>query len=593
MSDIIPKFDLKDNIYRNVFESLVGAYNTTQNVQPNPHEVFLAAYYLEMRTYYWGGNIPSASDSRDGDPDCCIKPPTKCCRSAVVNGARADGPGAAGPVTARTQALEKQLDDLVMNQPNAYNQWIQGLDYFYRNVSLSLMYFTYEYKEGRFRDFYNNTLGLFDHPDSYTTGIQFGNIQEGIAAPATKSVTRITTDSVGFTEGLLLPGPYVEVWTSPTIRNIIWFSINTSYFAPTVLPIGGVTDNYYQVPLNGGSPAADNAANMKGVIDGFAIPGLDPVAIEGGGGTIAAIYTTATGPGTPGGTSGFVGFVGFDALWAMVYTDGSPAGVSQARVDCWQLWCAPSEVLADRWAMIYDTLGASWLFYYDLDGAGTFSPPVGLIPDNTVAIPVTTGMSVEEVAVITASTIQDQGFITTSIMAGKDGLQTVIELTYTIEAPTTDFDTGNLSFGVNYVYYPDLKGSDGSTLATGITTPEEYAEAWNEFKVPFETTQGNAYPYLNPNLPWIGALQGAAGGGNCGTCFGGFGSTIPYFNAKCWTGSSSGCEECRSCLGASTNSVFRTNAYPSYPMTDYNTPGNIFDSTTGRQANLTAVQDLV
>ena len=48
---------LKKNNYGDIIVPLVNAYNATQKVVPNPHEVNLVASLLHLRTQTFGGNI--------------------------------------------------------------------------------------------------------------------------------------------------------------------------------------------------------------------------------------------------------------------------------------------------------------------------------------------------------------------------------------------------------------------------------------------------------------------------------------------------------------------------------------------------------
>ena len=578
MPRIITNESIKDNIYRNILEPLVAAYNTTQNIKPNPHEVFLAAMYLEARTQYWGGNIPSASDSRRGDPECCLEHVVQmCCKNGIVAGAQADGPGAASPVTTRTETLRKELDNLVMNQPNAYVDWIYALGYFYESVGPFLSYFTYNYKDGRYADFYENTLNVFRHPDGYKTGIEFETVQEGIAAPATAGLTSVefVTTNLGQEES------YFLIYKDATNVDQCWFDAGSG-IAPALAVVPGYTVTQRVFLADPALPPSDFANTVAGAFVG--IPGYTSVTKTGA--STVEFLTTYTGARPASDFSNMP--VG---EWVGTFVDGTDAGVSQVAEDCWQVWCAPSEVMADRFTIISDTLGATWLLYYDLDGGGV--PPAGVVADNIVPIPVTTGMSAEEVTVATAAVLDGTGFVTTAITTNGYGTLTQLMITYILPGPVNEIDEGNAGIGINYAYYDELKGSDGTVLASGITNDAEYADAWNTFKVDFEETKGLTYPYLDSRLTVVGSFTNAASGTGaspCGVCFRSIGNAV-------WSGSGgtiTGTVSCRGCTSAQHSGMFRAMTYNGTTNVNYNTPGNIFLANDGgRQASLTPVNELV
>lgn len=54
-------------------------------------------------------------------------------------------------------------------------------------------------------------------------------------------------------------------------------------------------------------------------------------------------------------------------------------------------------------------------------------------------------------------------------------------------------------------YTTDLVASDMSTLASGLATPDQYADAWNSLLVDYEATLGNTVQYITPLLGANGA----------------------------------------------------------------------------------------
>jgi len=438
---------LKGNPYKDIFAPIIGAYNNTQLVTPNPHEVWLAATIIEMRTQYWGTNMPvgEPNEFQDGGGGggaganhCCVKNPKTCsCKGSASAGARAaGGSGAANPVTTRIETLEKELRTIDMSQTNAWQYWSKAVDAFYNNIGPMISFFKYTYKEGRYADFYKSALSIFNHPDGNDKGLSFSLYQEG-------TVTE----------------PYVM-------------------------------------------------------------------------------------------------FITFDL-----------ADIS----------------LADRFFIVYDELGQSYMLYYDLDGAGTFVPPI--VTDFTLPIAIVTGDVQKEILAATLGVLDSTGAFTLKIT------DLLLRITVKNNGVVTDYNEGTSLIGINYEFNDELIASDLSVLASGITDPIEYANAWNTLRVPYEATLGNTYPYLNPDIIDVGSPVSRNGSASpCGACFRAVGIPV-YGRDPSGSGTSpdstNGPTGCKGCSSGASSSAFRATAYDMFTNTTFNTPGNIFNTTEGRQRRLT------
>lgn len=232
--------------------------------------------------------------------------------------------------------------------------------------------------------------------------------------------------------------------------------------------------------------------------------------------------------------------------------------------------------LHHRFFIIYDTAATSTMFYYDVGDVGGFVPPV-----------VTTG-----VVKIILSAADDNAAILGATKAAIDGLATYtttvtglfLNAVSVAVGAVTDPDDGTAAFGVNYTYNDELRASDGTVLASGITDKEDYAEKWNALKIPFEEGLGNTYPYLDPRIIGIGDPAPEAAG-PCNGCLNRPGCSI-YCHDRTLN-----C--CKACPCVASSATFRTTAYPTFDVGTYNTPGNLFVAGEGRQANLTPIQDVI
>jgi len=545
----------KGNPYLPIIAPLLGAY--AYNKKPNPHEVWLAATYLTLRTKYWGGTIPTGTELVDGNTGGgggstrkCCKTKTCDCKGVAGSGARADGSGAKSPVTNITEKLLLELKEMSMNQPNAWQDWCEVVAYFYNNCAATLMYFTYRYKNGAYSDLYNSAIGLYNHPKGYTKGIQFSIIQEGILASDLVTYILTGTTHVGEVSG---PAPYFAIYGNLTTRNIYW--INTSGYAqPSLTPLEGITDNYFSINGTG----IDFSTNRNIILN---------------------LINTTTG------TSGLTATINFDSdnleIVPTIVISALPESTFNIGIEfnpIIQNWSgtftnfiegqntihtlafnSADISLADRFFVLYDDLAASYMFYYNLDGAGTFVPP--FVPDNLIPVNIFTGNTEKQIAKLTQQEINITGIAAVTLPVTEVDLV----VTYIPEGPRTDFDPGTAIMGINYTYNDELIASDGTVLTTGISDPEEYATNWNNLRVPYELTLGYRFPYLDPRIDWLGNLRTNI---PCGAC--------NSIGGRCWTGTEAGCTECLGCNQKPTGSTFRTSPFNMYNLSDYNTPGNIF-----------------
>jgi hypothetical protein len=318
-------------------------------------------------------------------------------------------------------------------------------------------------------------------------------------------------------------------------------------------------DNFIAIVVD---PALDPVGYATAVAAaGGGIPGYDSIGVVD---TDAVLYKT-----TFTGSRPATSFV-IPATWDPTFVDGETLIDDAAE---YQLRFALADTsLADRFFILDDTADFTTLLYYDLDGAGTFVPPVGLLPDATIAIAITTGMSQGEILAATKTAIDTMATYTTVV----DGL--ILTATSILDGAVTDIDEGTALIGVNFTYSSELIGSEGTVLDTGITTMSEYADAWNTIKVPFEATLGNNYPYVDPRIIGVGDPAYAANEPCPSAC--GVHGIDPGCPVYCEDGELNCCKKCASCIGGTSSSTMRTSSFLTYNIPNYNTPGNLFDGTS-------------
>lgn len=548
---------IKQNPFASIITPLVDAYRF--NGEPNPHEVWLAATLIELRTKYWGTNMPLSTELVDpgvggggGSTKECCKKKLCSCKTVASAGARvAGGKGAKEPVTTLIQTLHEELRTLDMSQINAWQDWSEAVGYFYNNIGPFLSYFDRNFKGGAYADLYRSAIGVFDHPDSNSKGLSFFLYTKGNAAESITNITSggLTPDIAPGTEG-----PYVTVYTDPTNRLIIWWSPNLNgYVQPTVAAEPGVTDTY--LPITGTN--TDNATKAAQELEGQlgVVPGIS-VTRDGVVVSITVDYIGTTPTGTYNLTSN-----GFLAPWSFAFIEGQ-GGVSdyeRIRID----FTSADISLADRFFILYDTAGLSHMFYYDLDAAGTFVSPV--VTDTTTAIPILSANDAKDILAATQGVLGGTGLFTLKVT---DFLLTV---TVTLKGVVNDFDEGTATIGVNYTYADKLIASDTTELATGITNAKEYAIAWNTLRVPHEASLGFQYGYLDPRIISEGSLLKE--NQPCGACLRAVGIPVWHIDDKGFQQSI-----CQTCGSGTSSSLFRYTTYQMFEIPRYNTPGTILNT---------------
>jgi hypothetical protein len=579
MPDFTPKeFNefRNNNPYVAIILPLVEAYGIGQRVQANPHETWLAAKLIKLRTRYWATNMPSGILDGDNTPEeFDLLTPTSSI-NAAVRGARNDGrTGADTPNTDLIQNFELKLRTLSMDQPNAWRDWNLAVDYFNTHVAY-VDYFARSYKNGAYRDFYEREAGVYRHPDNQLNGLNFSSINGGEDATGTKATTTITSGGTG-TAGPVQAAPYIGVYIKPLEAAVFWFNIDGTYTQPDTSGLidPGIT-TYYEINLSSSLPPTDAGLSIKSAIDALTLDVTTTITAPG----VVDVTTNSVGS-KPSSVGTFPTYVPGFPGWNFSWVDGSVVDSGEiAKFDI--NFTYANEELADRFFVLSDLADSTTLLYYNLDGAGTFVPPVGLIPDATVAINITTGDSPAVILAATKSALDGLGYLTTEVA----GLS--LQATYTGVGLPEYVDPGDAKIGVNYTYYSELKApSDGSVLASDVISDQDYAEKWNNFVIPYEQALGNtSIQYLNPTVLANGSEVGGginykSGAGfstDCGCCWPvtNCARGVKYFNSVV------GNERCFCSIGGGVllNDV-KLSFWPSgtIPPAPYNTPGNIWSNS--------------
>jgi len=358
----------KRNPYYPVVISLIDAY--AYNKKPNPHEVFLAATYVNLRTTYWGGELPTGpaelvdgnTGGGGGSTKGCCKRGTCDCKGVGSAGARSVN--AANPVTQRIETLIQQLKTMPMTQPNAWQDWSEAVAYFYDNIGPFLTYFTYSYKNGDYADFYKEALGVYKHKNGNTKGLSFSNGETFVGVEGTKAVTTITVDTV------LQPdddGKYIIIYETPTLAHVLTIKTVPEHFMfpghPSLTPPPGVTYNYNFIELRPVDSAVDNTTQFIDAVNNLlsglkAQPTVSP--------TVLTIEAGVAGEMPLTDAANFIS----RPLWDTLFTNGIDATGPLSRFTIDFTFAEPVD-LKGRFFILHSVTGESTLFWYTLDGAGT------------------------------------------------------------------------------------------------------------------------------------------------------------------------------------------------------------------------------
>jgi hypothetical protein len=467
-----------------------------------------------------------------------------------------------------------------MSQPNAWQDWSEAVAAFYNNIGPFLTYFDYKYKDGRYADFYNSALGVITRPGGYTKGLSINLAQEGVNDSAT---TTITLHKIGINEGQ--PNAYFIMWANNTDRYIVWWPSGGLAVPPAVPPMLGINDFYIQVNasfLNTAEQVQQLTIDAVNAIDlGTVFTAIPGQTINPGPDELREVIITLNAVVVNPPVSTFQLFTINTAFWSGTFAQESTSTIINFGFSLADL------TLADRFFVLYDLAGNTYMFYYNLDGAGTFVPP--FTPDALIPINIVTGDLIEDIQTATIIAVESQGIGSMNTL--KD-FPLVSEFIYDQTGPVTDPNEGTVMIGINYEFNDELVASDLSVLATGITSNEEYANAWNTLRVPYEETLGYTYPYLDSRIVSIGSSVQRTGG-PCGACYRAVGTPVYCADAD---GSSNPDIQpvcCRGCNSAASSAAFRATPYDMFTNPTYNTPGNIFNAQEGRQKNLISNDDIV
>ena len=557
---------LKKNNYGDIIVPLVNAYNATQKVVPNPHEVNLVASLLHLRTQTFGGNI-SVTDIEE-------------LVNAGVRGARAEN--ATSPKTFRVEQLIQELNGLRMSQPNAYIDWITASSEFTRNAFV-VDYFNLKYKDGAYGSYYSEAAGVFNHRSHNKKGLTM--YFRPTDAEATAGGSQITFESMSEAQA----GKYFIVYTTLTTAVQIWYNSGVTP-APALAVIPGVTVTL----IEAASPVASGTSLMADAM--VAAVESDPAfaqVIKTADNKVA-FQTVFTG------VRPVSDYDDLDKTWTGQFLQGMNVGEGPTDfIDGFDIdFKYANESLADKFFFVTDSLDVRTSFRYSLDGGGSAAPCCGDVasgipcdpnvpcPGASVVINITTGMTPLEIATATKDVLDAIPYIESTSING-----TVVISLFTTSLASDSVDNGNSTIGLSYKYDPFLVASDGTVLATDISTDAEYRTAWNTLRVSAEAALGNTYPYLVDGLLTGGQIGNytSNSGISCGVCnkLNNFRGPYITFGDLGGVGFPGNCVACPIKIGGGTFSAVAFN-----PDGDYNTPGNIFDGTD-IVAKLTPINELV
>lgn len=577
---------LQNNKFAPLILPIIAHFNDPHTRPNNPWSALFVAGLLTQRSLNWGdgpyydinpyrictcGTPPSATAQwvhREKPCPACDESVTKATSSNVTTSTLEEliirgalDAGFNNPLVPEIKAFQQLLGGISMHESNDYVFFQQMIDVFYENVSF-MNYFLYEFENGTKPELYMNLLGGDFREGFKTAGLLVETITDGEAGVATKAKTTISPNATGFTEGLLIPGPYIDFFVSPTDRRVIWFGISTSYLQPTVTPIGGEVITYHKVALSGGMSVDASRLATKNAIEGFSIPNIDAPYIDA---TEVIIELTATGP-APGPTGGsdFSTFTGFNAGWIWSFADGMPAtGIQEVTSIDYRR--ATVNGLIGTWFKMYNANDDGVLFYYETpnqpvnpdvlgvayttavainisaNGSGGCYQAVGGIsfvcPPKSVCIDGECIYNAAGIEAITTDAIIGNGFEITAVPTypcvddcGKgyvsnkpcpdsfpcDGPREPVPMAY---AAATDGDYPNSTGGTASLgtasQMNDVIAPDGTVFATDIVDDLQYAKIWNANVPAHMAAKGIKTHYLKPItiFPCICCIQTICPGG--------------------------------------------------------------------------------
>lgn len=538
---------LQNNPYAGYILPVIAYFNDPTLRTINPFEAVAVANILNNRVRNWNNGGSSQPVYGIGVDKCCCpalttsgRDCTWCARNPATTGtccptcedepalsaARLGSPpqfsvpeflelasadqNLDSPYTPVVRKFETELDGMIMDQTNSWIFMQQMIDVFYENVDVTSP-FRIVYG-GEYLDVINFIIGGDVRDGFEETGLVVSTISDG-ATGDTKATTRITATGTGFAEGVLQPGPYVDFFVSPTDRRVIWFSISpTSYFQPTVTPIGGEVITYHEIALAQGLPAADSALTIQSTIDGFAIPGVDPVAVEGT--NVVAISLTATGP-APGPTGGTLGglMTGFNPGWGFTFTDGTSGTAANESTNIDFYYANPARLIG-RWFKMYNGTEAHLYFYQE---AGIPIDPASFSTSYDFAHPIVIDADRYKTQLATDAAIVATGLWSVGLREkcceciGCDnegnpccgdccacpGNSCGTVATLIAAVPSTDSEGGTSAAGpLNQVN--NLVAPDGYDFGGDYKDDRDYANAWNTLVVQRMIEQGSPTHYLKP-----------------------------------------------------------------------------------------------
>jgi hypothetical protein len=487
---------LAKNTYRNIIIPLVATLNDPKQRAVNPHVKLAIANLLIATTQRWG--IHYMQSATPGLVDK-LQPSGKdvvSYETNIISGALADR--VPNPYNSLVEGLRRQLDAKPTSNVNAWVDWVYALDYFFDNVPY-VDYFLYEYKAGSFKDFYLSATSTAFHKSGFATGLLFSQVADGQGStPAVPTTIVVVTEVVEEDAG-----QYMIIY--PDAKNGIVFTLKVDEIGthPVLPPVEGITYYYHYVELRSIDSDADNALEFRNIVNingqGMKAAMLSDVTVE-----ITAASSSLVPPTKE------------NDIWATTFENGNE-GIGGLETYTLDFTYVSITELVNRFFIVYTSDGEGIAFYYKLNGNGTqprlcsecvqCNPCVGDFVTSFISVDLLSFFTKNDIMNATKEAILTTGLFDVNVdRTGKS----IMTINYIDQGSISELDPGTAILGINYAYNSKLYSSNGILLAEEITTDEAYALAWNTLRVPYEATQGNVYPYLNPIVSGTGRVK------NCG-----------------------------------------------------------------------------
>ena len=239
---------LKKNPFKDMIISVIGMF---QHKYANQHDMLLVANLLYKRGKYWGRIMPKGIASEtDGTGGVLQRE-----QSEMMYG-NDRRPGKRNHASI-VENLERKLDSMNMDSPNAWVYWQQIVDTYYANVPF-VSHFMQTYKQGKYATFFLGLIGGYVRPDAQTDGVTTAVTTQGSVG-----VSEVFTIDYAKTAAAQLNDRYFIVYDTAANQYVIWFNVDGAGTQPVV----GGTTSYHVVAISSSDLPADVQAATNTAID--------------------------------------------------------------------------------------------------------------------------------------------------------------------------------------------------------------------------------------------------------------------------------------------------------------------------------------